>query len=47
MQQQYEMKNQIRIKMQEENRLELEKIQQYQSKLDMRDRKQKAELQRK
>ena len=44
MQEQYDMKNKIRIQMQEQNKKELEKIQQYQSKLDMRDRKQKAEI---
>ena len=41
---QYEMKNKFRIQMEEQNKLELEKIKQYQSKLDMRDRQQKAEI---
>lgn len=33
--------------MEEQNKLELEKIRQYQSKLDIRDRQQKAEIERK
>ena len=41
---QYEMKNKFRIQMEDQNKLELEKIKQYQSKLDMRDRQQKAEI---
>jgi|688.fasta_scaffold346873_1 hypothetical protein len=41
---QYEIKNKFRIQMEEQNKLELEKIKQYQSKLDMRDRQQKAEI---
>jgi hypothetical protein len=45
--QQYEFKNQIRIQMEEGNQQELEKIKQYQSKLDVRDRQQKLEIQRK
>ena len=44
---QYELKNKIRIQMEDQNKLELEKIKQYQSKLDMRDRQQKAEIERK
>lgn len=33
--------------MEEQNKQELDKIKQYQSKLDMRDRQQKAEMERK
>ena len=35
---QYEAKNKIRIQMEIQNRNELEKIQQYQARLDQRDR---------
>jgi hypothetical protein len=44
---QYEIKNKFRVQMEEQNKLELEKIKQYQSKLDTRDRQQKAEIERK
>lgn len=44
---QYEVKNKFRIQMEEQNKIELEKIKQYQSKLDMRDRQKKAEFERK
>lgn len=40
---QYQLKEEIRINAIQENQKELEKIQQYQSKLDQRDRNQKIE----
>jgi len=40
---QYELKDQIRLENERVNRLELEKISQYQGKLDQRDRQQKME----
>jgi hypothetical protein len=36
--QQYEAKNKIRMQMEEQNTIELEKIKQYQARLDQRDR---------
>ncbi len=44
---QYEAKNKIRLQMEEQNTIELEKIKQYQSRLDQKDRQQRAEIQRK
>jgi hypothetical protein len=35
---QYEAKNKIRIQMEEQNTIELEKIKQYQARLDQKDR---------
>lgn len=44
---QYEAKNKIRLQMEEQNTIELEKIKQYQARLDQKDRQQRAEIQRK
>lgn len=44
---QYEAKNKIRLLMEEQNTIELEKIKQYQARLDQKDRQQRAEIQRK
>ena len=44
---QYEAKNKIRLLMEEQNTIELEKIKQYQARFDQKDRQQRAEIQRK